>query len=79
MSRRARTAGAAAAPEPPLGCATLLNAVIPAQAGYCGKRFVFEKAKELGIRSVVLEGADSWARGLEEDGIIERFVPIDMG
>ena len=25
-------------------------------AGYSGKRFVFEKAKELGVRSVILDG-----------------------
>ena len=27
-------------------------------AGYSGKRFIFEKAKELGVRSVVLDGPD---------------------
>ncbi len=25
-------------------------------AGYSGKRFVFEKAKELGVRSVIIDG-----------------------
>lgn len=27
-------------------------------AGYSGKRFIFEKAKELGVRTVVLDGPD---------------------
>ncbi|PNH05740.1 hypothetical protein TSOC_007967 [Tetrabaena socialis] len=30
-------------------------------AGYSGKRFIFEKAKELGVRSVVLDGPDRCA------------------
>ncbi|GFR47370.1 hypothetical protein Agub_g9079 [Astrephomene gubernaculifera] len=47
-------------------------------AGYSGKRFIFEKAKELGVRSVVLDGPDSWVQLLEKEGIIEKFVPIDF-
>ncbi|KAG2452311.1 hypothetical protein HYH02_003335 [Chlamydomonas schloesseri] len=47
-------------------------------AGYSGKRFIFEKAKELGVRSVVLDGPDSWAQLLVKEGIIEKFVPIDF-
>ncbi|KXZ47333.1 hypothetical protein GPECTOR_36g58 [Gonium pectorale] len=47
-------------------------------AGYSGKRFIFEKAKELGVRSVVLDGPDSWVKLLEKEGIIEKFVPIDF-
>jgi carnosine synthase len=27
-------------------------------AGYSGKRFVFEKAKELGVRAIILDGPD---------------------
>ena len=30
-------------------------------AGYSGKKFIFEKAKELGVRSVVIDDADSWS------------------
>eukprot|EP00955_Chlamydomonas_euryale_P111967 366101-Chlamydomonas_euryale.AAC.7 len=47
-------------------------------AGYSGKRFIFEKAKELGVRTVVLDGPDSWCRLLQAEGIIERFVPVDF-
>ncbi|KDD77179.1 ATP-grasp domain-containing protein [Helicosporidium sp. ATCC 50920] len=47
-------------------------------SGYSGKRFIFEKAKELGVRSVLIEGPDSWARELEREGVIERFIGIDM-
>ncbi|MEW5318059.1 MAG: hypothetical protein WDW38_009312 [Sanguina aurantia] len=47
-------------------------------AGYSGKRFIFEKAKELGVRTVVLDGPDSWVQLLVEQGIVEKFVPIDF-
>lgn len=47
-------------------------------AGYSGKRFVFEKAKELGVRSVIIDGPDSWSKNLVEENIIEKFIPLDM-
>lgn len=34
----------------------------PPPAGYSSKRFIFERAKELGVRSVVIDGPDSWSR-----------------
>lgn len=48
-------------------------------AGYPGKRFVFERAFNLGIKSVVIEHPDSWARALLDEGLIAKFIPIDMG
>lgn len=47
-------------------------------AGYSGKRFVFEKAAELGVKAVVLDAGDSWAQLMEGEGIISKFVPIDF-
>jgi len=47
-------------------------------AGYEGKRFVYERAHALGVRSIILESADSWAKGLLDSGTISKFVPIDM-
>ena len=47
-------------------------------AGYSGKRFVFERAKELGVRSIVIDGPDSWSKSLVEENIIEKFIPLDM-
>ncbi|KFM27308.1 Carnosine synthase 1 [Auxenochlorella protothecoides] len=61
-------------------------------AGYSGKRFIFEKAKELGVRSVLIDGPDSWSQEglgwtwmktllrdeLETNGIVERFIGLDM-
>lgn len=53
--------------------------VVFVTAGYSGKRFIFERAKELGVRSIVLDGPDSWAQTLVDDGVVERFVPVDFG
>ena len=36
------------------------------------------QANELGVRSVILDGPDSWSRGLETEGLIKKFVPIDF-
>eukprot|EP00775_Hariotina_reticulata_P008874 gene8874-9052_t len=47
-------------------------------AGYSGKRFVFEKAKDLGVRSIILDGPDSWSQTLVGEGLVEQFVPIDF-
>ncbi len=41
-------------------------------------RFIFEKAKELGVRSVVLDGPDSWAQTMATEGLIEKFVGLDF-
>ena len=53
--------------------------VVFVTAGYSGKKFIFEKAKELGVRSIVLDGPDSWAQALVAEGVIEKFVPVDFG
>lgn len=36
------------------------------------------QAKELGVRSIVLDGPDSWVQNLLRDKTIEQFVPIDF-
>jgi carnosine synthase len=47
-------------------------------AGYSGKRFIFEQAAALGVRSVVLDAPDSWVQLLEKEGVIAKFMPIDF-
>lgn len=47
-------------------------------AGYSGKRFIYERAKELGVRLVIIDGPDSWSQTLLDEGVIEKFVPLDM-
>ncbi|MBI3550135.1 MAG: ATP-grasp domain-containing protein [Elusimicrobia bacterium] len=41
-------------------------------SGYESKRFFFEKAKELGIKIVLIAPPDSWAKDL-----VEEFIPVD--
>lgn len=47
-------------------------------AGYSGKRFIFEKAHELGVKAIVLDGPDSWAQLMQREGVIAKFCPIDF-
>jgi len=47
-------------------------------AGYEGKRFVYEKAKELGVRIVLIDSPTSWSTSLVAEGIVAKFIPIDM-
>ena len=47
--------------------------VVFVTAGYSGKRFIFERAAELGVRSIVLDGPDSWAQTLGRGGHCGAF------
>jgi S1-C subfamily serine protease len=47
-------------------------------AGYSGKKFIFEKAKELGVLSVIIDNPGTWSSELAITGTIKRFIPIDM-
>lgn len=46
--------------------------------GYEGKRFIYEKAYELGVRIVVIDSPDSWSRKLVEEKKAVKFIPVDM-
>mmetsp|Transcript_42101 Transcript_42101/g.100626 ORF Transcript_42101/g.100626 Transcript_42101/m.100626 type:complete len:607 (+) Transcript_42101:87-1907(+) len=47
-------------------------------AGYPGKRFIFERAAAMGVKSVIVDHPDSWSRSLVQEGIIAKFLPVDM-
>ena len=36
------------------------------------------QAKELGVRSVIIDGPDSWSQSLKADGTIEQFIGLDF-
>lgn len=42
------------------------------------KRALYETAKELGVRSVILDGAGSWATEMTADGTIERLYSVQF-
>jgi carnosine synthase len=48
-------------------------------AGLQGKRFTFERAAALGIKCVVIEHPGSWAESLVDEGLVAKFLPVDMG
>ena len=36
------------------------------------------QAKELGVRTVIIDGPDSWCQTLQTEKLIEKFVGIDF-
>lgn len=52
--------------------------VVFVTAGYAGKRFIYERAAELGVKSVILDHPDSWSKGLVDEGLVAKFLPVDM-
>jgi carnosine synthase len=49
-------------------------AVLFVGAGYPGKRFVYERAAELGARVAIADEAGHWSQELITDGIADRFL-----
>jgi len=48
-------------------------------SGYAGKRFIYEKARQLGVVSTIIDPPDSWAKALMPEGVIDTFIGIDFG
>ena len=48
-------------------------------AGYPGKRFIYDKAKHLGIEITIIDSPQSWSRDLIAEGVIRNFISIDFG
>jgi biotin carboxylase len=46
--------------------------------GYPGKRFVFDKAHELGVRAIVIDNPNTWVKSLVKEGIIDSVIEVDM-
>jgi carnosine synthase len=47
-------------------------------AGYAGKRFIFERAKQLGVRIVLVDTAKNrFVRSLVRQGLVERLIESD--
>eukprot|EP00932_Pfiesteria_piscicida_P021564 SRR837773.8346.p1 GENE.SRR837773.8346~~SRR837773.8346.p1 ORF type:complete len:631 (-),score=257.27 SRR837773.8346:222-1970(-) len=52
--------------------------VVFISAGLPGKRFTFERAAALGLKVVIIEHPDSWSRSLVQEGVVAKFLPVDM-
>ncbi len=47
-------------------------------AGYPGKRFIYNIAKKRGVKSIIIDNHDSWARELVISNVISYFIGVDM-
>jgi len=47
-------------------------------AGYEAKRFILEIAHAKGVRAIVIDDPSSWAVSMEKEGLINKFVGLDM-
>jgi carnosine synthase len=54
------------------------STIVFISAGVPGKRFIFDRAAEMGIKCVVLDHHDSWVKNLVQEGVIAKFLPVDM-
>ena len=46
--------------------------------GYEGKRFLYERAHELGVELVLLGEPDNWSRILVDEGIADRYLEMEL-
>ena len=66
--------------EQELRCKLLRGATIVFfSAGYPGKKFIYRKAAKMGVKAVIIDTPDSWAKSLVEEQVIAKFIPVDMG
>ena len=66
--------------EQELRCKLLRGATIVFfSAGYPRKQFIYRKAAKMGVKAVIIDTPDSWAKSLVEEQVIAKFIPVDMG
>ena len=66
--------------EQELRCKLLRGATIVFfSAGYPRKKFIYRKAAKMGVKAVIIDTPDSWAKSLVEEQVIAKFIPVDMG
>jgi len=45
---------------------------------YLGKRHMYERAREMGVNSVVLDGPGHWTKESVQEGLFEHFIEVDL-
>ena len=45
---------------------------------YTGKRHMYEHAREVGVKMVVLDGPGHWTQAAVQDGLFEHFIEVDL-
>jgi biotin carboxylase len=48
------------------------------QGGYSGKKFIYERLRELGVHVTIMDGPDTIWRAEAEKGTITEFIPLDF-
>ena len=54
------------------------STIVAIGAGYPMKRFIYERAAELGVRLVLVDEGGHWAEKLVVEGVADRFCPVDL-
>lgn len=52
--------------------------VLIIQGGYSGKRFIYERLKELEVHVTIMDGPDTPWRSMVEEGILDGFIELDF-
>ena len=52
--------------------------ILMVMGGYLGKRSMYERARELGVTLVVLDGPGHWTQAATQDGLFEHFIEVDL-
>lgn len=46
--------------------------------GYPAKRFIYERAHDLGVNVVLVDEPDAWCKSLVEEGKVYKFIPMNI-
>ncbi len=52
--------------------------ILMVMGGYPGKRPMYERARELGVSLVMLDGPGHWTQAAAQEGLFERFIEVDL-
>jgi len=52
--------------------------ILIVMGSYPGKRPMYERARELGIKLVVLDGPGHWTQAAVQEGLFETFIEVDL-
>ena len=52
--------------------------ILMIMGGYPGKRPMYERARELGVKVVMLDGPGHWTQTAVQEGLFEQFIEVDL-
>lgn len=54
------------------------SSILIVQGGYVGKRFIYDRLKELGCSITIMDGPESAWRTMADEGVIDDFIELDF-